>query len=342
MPGKEIVQDEQQITPDLNAIMEAGMQKFDGELEQAAAGTKAPEAANAPDPAAAPEVKPPEKKPDEKPAAPGSTETPVETKPAAAEPAPRFKSHEEAEKGYKHLQGEKTRTDEELVRLRSENEQLKTVDQRKAAADKAATHLRTMIVSENKKALAEINKLDADAEGYDDKVSEIWAQKDLAILNFQPTQGLPATPAPAAPAIPAPAAVKDEERGTRDESATPAADPNKVILDRVAELATAEGIDPTDEFFKMACQTTPANNESGKPISIDDQIRHAIGRTQTYLTAQGRAIGASADEQRRRQQAADLPLGEGNDGTRLPSSAAAPVARSLNDALEKVAEERRL
>jgi len=331
-----------QITPDLNlnAIMEEGMERFSGELEQAAAGEAEP----------SPETPGSDKGPDANKAAEEAAaaaaavaakpkDTPLPAGAGEPEVKPeefRFKSQPEAEKGYRHIQSEKTRLEEDNKTLRAQVETLSKADQVKADKVKAKEDLRVFIKTENAKALAAINKLDADTADYDEKVADIWADKDMAITGFIDQRAVPAVPA--APAAAAPAAAAAVTPAAAPAASDPAV---QMVLDRASELATAEGLDPKDEFFQLACLNTPDRDADGNPLPLDAQIGMAINRTKTYLTAQGRTIASNAEENLRIRQAADLPLGE-SAASRSAAAEKPAVPMSLNAALDRVAEERRL
>ncbi|MBU2550233.1 MAG: hypothetical protein KKB20_17625 [Proteobacteria bacterium] len=324
---------DQQTTPetvDLTKIFENGMQRFQGELDEAALGA-APVEDDGPDD----EISgPAEALAEETEEEPGSSETP----PEGDEPStPRFKTHEEAEKGYRNIQAEKTRLELENKALKSAQEAAAKAALEAEAKEKETADFLEFTKGRTKQALEEINALDPEDPDHEEKVALAWARMYADTRNFQYQP-----PAGAAP-------------GTRSEEPAPAAgpkpaegagepDPQAMALIK-GKLAEA-GLDPEDEYFwLLADRGVPTRDPQGNALTFEQSLAWAIETTKTHnqkieQRIQDR-IKAAAGKTGRSHQDQGLPLGRSGARRARPSGAAVPV-KSIGDALDLVQGERRL
>jgi chaperonin cofactor prefoldin len=270
-----------------------------------------------------------------------------EAPPPAAAPAQRFKSHEEAERGYRELQGKTTRAEQEAAEARrklaeleaaqaAQNER-RVADARRAEADQA---IDDYMAERTEKALEEIEALDPDDPEHRKKVARIYARRDSDVRKFaQNPAGKDGKPIGAAtegdqqvssPPLPA-------ERPPPAPPVVPAAAESRRVQVReyIDGRARAAQIDPEDELWVGVSLTTPTKDADGKSLSLDEQIEWTISRYNERRAA----------IQARARQAAHLPMGEGASAPRSPGSAGgdtAPTAVGLGDAIARANERRRL
>jgi len=335
--------DEEQTTLDLDKVMEEGQVKFDGELKEAAA---TPGETPTPDESIAakkekeeeepehPEKKVEEKKADEKPAKEVKEETPEKKEeeiPAKKpeikkeeKPAQQFEDHEKAEDGYRTLQGEKTKGDEDLKKSRERIKELEDAEKLKGEREKADKDFNEFAVDKNEEALKAIEELDPDDDEYQKDVAKIWAKKDGDIREF----------------------IREHPGASgTEEGATTETDQTTDAQNHVKELAKKADVDPEDEYFKLICQQTPTEDGEGKPMNFDQQIDWAINKTKNYLGLhkQGfqKGLEEAAEDKTKKEQEAALPLGKGaEEKPTVETDEVKPV--SLDDAVESSLEERRI
>jgi len=308
--------------------------------------------------------------------APGAAPT---GKPAApAEPPPkRFKSHDEAERGYSELQGKTTRAEQAAADARrvaeaataeaaaakaaveAANAKLADAEARERKAGEATSAaarqevvdaaLEVFATERREAALKEISALDPDDPEHNAKVAAIWGKVDVAVVKFTrnpvgkdgkpigvvepaaPAAAPAAAPvipaAPAAPAKPAaPGPAPDQAEAEKRKTA---------VINYIDGKARAAGIAPdTDELWWGISRSTPAVDDKGQKLTIDQQIDWAINKYNERIAA----ITATA------RQRSELPLGGGGHGPGGPGGAAAPAEgqASLDSAIAKANEARRL
>jgi hypothetical protein len=276
----------------------------------------------------------------------GDKAVPIKKEDKPLEPAPRFKSHEEAEKGYREVQSKATRAEQRAADLEKENlalkearDQARTDAERLAAQAVARTNVLSFGKERKKQALEAIDALDPDAPDYQDKASELLVQADIDIYdNIQ--QNRPA--APAGEKTPAPKASAGE---TPDEEAIA----REHLLGRIKE----SGIADDDELFWLFAGQAPSVDEEGKRIEFDRQIEWALERTKNYNSKQETRIKESIEKtagaRGRKKQEEEIPLGRGGnpagpgapeDGKEKPAEEKKPFG--LNDAMDFALSARRL
>lgn len=278
-----------------------------------------------------------EAKPQEQAAPPNPPAPPAQ--PATPEP-PRFKSHEEAETGYKNLQRDKTIVDQRVKALTEEIQRIKSQEQMKQDREAEETAFMGFAQARNEQALKEIDELDPDDPEYRKKAASAWARANKDIRYFSNTSGKPPQSGIPAqnqqPAPPAPAALPPQ--ADQDASAE--------AVSYVKEKLTAAKIPQDDLLFWKIARDVPATDPQGKPLDLDTQINLAIAETQNYRAAILGNTGispdaaAEADRKARATQAQHLPLGRSSADRAAVTPPAAPV--SMTDAISFAQEQRRL
>lgn len=320
-------ENDKETTLDLNQVMDEGMDKFQGELNEAAQETEdgsqetgdgSQEETITPKPTD--EASPPEGQKQE------ADET--GTREDAEKPADqgkdkgfRFKSQDEAESGYRHLQAKTTRIEQEAARLRADLKKVQDSEERKEKQEEQDKELLEYMTERHEQALTDIDDLDPDDAEYRKDVSRIWATKDVDIDVKRRAQG-----------------VEVEGQETEGQKKTD-------VWDDVTTSAKAADIDPEDDYFRMICTFAPTEDVEGKPMPFKDQIAWAITQTKEYhknqeLQFQERQRKA-AEKKSEEHQDENLPLGRSPaERTNLKPEETRPV--TLDDALESALEERRL
>ena len=341
MPKKK--DEEGQTTLDLDQAMAEGMEKFQGELAEAAGDKTIPETKPEEEGPAKEEDKTAqeekiEKKETEHPKEEESVkEVPPakEEKPVSEPPAKRFEDHEKAEEGYRHLQAKTTRLEEDLKQERTAREAEKKAREdaveKQKKFEEAEAGLVDYATERHEQALEEIEELDPDDAAYQKKVARSWAEKDRDIRRYEREHGL--MDVAVAPA----AAAKTE---------TPSGTGESTVSDQweyVGTKAKEAGIDfNKDDFFKLVCGTAPTKDEKGAPMTYDEQIDWAITKTKNYhstliASKTTEVVDLKAEGHQRRE----APMGRSTSDVLSPAKEPGkPV--SLDDAVESAKEERRL
>jgi len=329
---------------DLDKVMQEGLEKFEGELAEAASDDSDQPGSQ---PASPADQKPPEhpETPEEKPAdteesppehpeeGPAETE---ETPPEHTEEKPskpRFKSHQEAEEGYRNLQSKTTKAEQENARLKKELDELKGAKEREQEAERLAQEFETFAADKYREALEAIDELDPDDDGYNVNVSKIWAKRDGDIRRFEREHGTTGVQ----PAQPGTEEQPAAEIKTDDDART-----------YVAEQAQEAGIDPEDPGWQFLCTQAPSELD-GRKLSFEEQVQWALDEKKNYdeyrtsrqkQTEQERQ--AAAKKRSEEHQEKELSLGRGASSSRKKGAEEESKPVSLNDALDAVMEERRL
>lgn len=327
---------------DLDKIMEEGLEKFEGELAEAASketdqSGSGPSSPEKPGETEHPEHEEEAPEDDEAPAA--TDESPKgdkakETPKGDEAKETRFKSHDDAEEGYRNLQSKTTKVEQENARLKQELDELKNADKRKEEAQKASKDFEEFAEKRYEEALSSIDELDPDDAEYNKNVAKIWAKRDGEIRLYEREHGLTGARETA------PATVETGTGKTPEEEETAA-------RAYVAQKATEAKIDPKDPGWQFLCTQAPTEI-GGKVLSFEEQVAWAIEEKKNYdayrtsrqgmTDAEKEAEAKKKSEQRQNQE---LPLGRGPSSTKKAGEETAkPV--TLDDALQMVMEERTL
>jgi hypothetical protein len=264
----------------------------------------------------------------------GKSETKEKTSP---ENKHRFKTHDDAETGYKNLQGEKTRLEQRIKSLESENAEFKksaTAGQIQTDLAKADEEIEQFEIAKNKEALAAINKLDPDDPDHEGKVAAIWAKANREVRKFENQKlGSIETRVAAAENTTAEAKTREEEI--------------EAVRTHIREVISSEehGLEQDDPVFWYFASRAPAQDEQGEKMSLDEQIGWALENTKNhYAKIRGtihKEQEVAAAARGREHQEKNLPLSR-SAATRSASKAEDARPVSLDDALKEVRESRRI
>ena len=347
-----IVQVPEENTLDLDAAMKAGMRRFDGELYDAArdetresqghlpeqeeeeaqgeaAGLKAEEEEEAPGS---------KLKAEEEEEAPGSKLKAEEEE----KPKTRFTSHEEAEKGYKSVLGEKTRLEQKNKDLQDKLEKIESEEAARAADEELGKTVKERSKELHKVALDTIDSLDPedfeDNAAYQDRIAEVWAEKDSEFIRLMIPQIQ--TPGPEETGGSKPKAEGPEETGDSTPNVNEAWETAK-------KIAADQGIDSGDNYFLLVSQQAPETDDAGEAMSFEDQVNWAVEETKAYHAKTEDLIRerdkSAAKKKNLEYQQTHEHLGR-STATEAGQSAGRPVKKSvsLNDAVIHARESRRL
>jgi len=333
--------EEMQTTPDLDRMMTDGRPVFTGAAEPDESASLGPAAVMGPQAAETPaqNAEPPAAAPAEKPAVAPEKPKPAEETPPAGDY--RFKSHEEAEKAYRLLQGKTTKAEQRLKTLEQQIEEDKRRRRDAIATEDSDRQYMEFATERNAKALGEINDLDPEDPEYQKKAAACWARAHLDIRRFQPKapeipedlQGLPAATETTPPEPPAEAAVSTRR-----------------FVETVLE-GSKIGISKDDPLFWAYAEQSPSVDKAGKPLPLKDQIWWAVQKTLDYRRrSAGPASGGTPPGPPPGRTFAPSPAGPaaggqpmGRSGAFRPAASqpqASPV--SLADAVKNALEMRRL
>jgi len=334
------IDEETQITSDLDQAMREGQQTFDGGDSEGAA---APLITGTP----GPDEKTDEEKEEgkEKPAGEKTAteeETPEEIaartkkEDTPSEPAFRFKDHSEAEKGYRELQGRTTKAEQRAKAVEDELNRVKNADRIKAEAETLRATIVDFAATRRAQALEEIDALDPEDKEYRKKAATCLSQADIDIYEHYQTHGR-STP----PVI----TTKETSAGEGDDNVE-IGKGRKYVQEKIVD----EGFDANDPLFWQYAGHAPITDEKGRPTTLDTQIQWAVSQTKQYhdsiRTKLKTEEEARVAETVRKKQAADLPLGRGTPGGGTPAGKPATVQEdkpvSLSDAIEFAQDRRRL
>jgi hypothetical protein len=317
---------EQQTTPtdDLDVIVREGLEIFDPGDQTGEPGQET--VISGP---AKKEDAPEEKTPEQLQAEAAAVEAEAARKAAAF----RFKTHEAAEKGYKDIQGEKTRAEQRAAELEAENKALKDADrlkQEKADGDQAYEEFATQ---RHMQALDEIDKLDPDDAEYRKKVAQCWARSTVDIRNHEPAAPAPAVSAPA-PKAAAPE-VTDDPNPKEEE-----------IRGFIKDTIAGQGLDREDPLFWHFAELTPSKDEKGNPLDLETQINWSLEQVKNYhsrIVKKPTAAEAEAEAKEKAEnlQRQEMPMGRTGTG-RVPTSAEDDKPVTMADAVDHAQGLRRL
>lgn len=323
-----------QSTPDLDRIMLEGHPAFDGVMPLE--GDAVPGSAVTPGPDEAGTEKPAADKAAEGLAADAAAKEAAETarktkENTSPETGSRFKSHEEAERGYKELQGKTTKAEQRAAELETELARIRDAGKVEEVLAKNKTDLITYATKRREQALEAIDGLDPDAADYRTQAASVLAAADADVLDYRDTLRV---------------AGAETKTGQASAAGTDAADADAVVKHVQASIVKPEiGLEADDPLFWTFAGQAPTADAAGKPIPLDDQITWAVEKTKSYHNKLRGTDPAKREEEAaarsRTLQEQDLSLGRG--GARpagADKGAEKPV--SLSDAIDGALEQRRL
>lgn len=323
-----------QSTPDLDRIMLEGHPAFDGvtPLE----GDAVPGSAVTPGPDAAGTEQPADDKAAEglaaeqaaKEADEAARKTKADTPP---ETGSRFKSHEEAERGYRELQGKTTKAEQRAAELETELTRIRDAGKVEEAKAKNKTDLITYATTRRAQALEAIDGLDPDAADYRNQAASVLAAADADVLDYRDT-------------LPAATHRREQPAATPAVGGDDATDTVKYVQ---ATLQKPEiGLEADDPLFWTFAGQAPTAKANGEPIPFDDQITWAVEKTKSYHNKLRGTDPAKREEEAaarsRTLQEQDLSLGRGGSTRPAGADKGAEKPVSLSDAIDGALEQRRL
>lgn len=302
---------EQTTPPDLDVIMKEGLQQFDVSAE--------------------PEDAAPATVQDGGPAAADAGTTAGNNATTDVTPF-RFKSQDEAEKGYKHIQAENTRITERNKQLTEQIATRELDQQQQAQTEAVSLELEKAAQEMRMKLLDDIDALDPDDPAYRKQVAALQARADIAVARassmFLPRAVTAPPPSPLPPVTDNSTEVEQLRVYTRDVIAAP-------------EI----GLDPADPLFWSFAAQAPATDAQGQDIPLDGQIQWAVEQTKNYharlFQNDPARVAESASRSASQHALKGMPMGRAASG-------APPVSReqkeplSLSDALDEAINLRRL
>lgn len=225
--------------------------------------------------------------------------------------SPRFRSHADAEEGYRNIQAKTSKVEEENARLRQQLAEFEAQRDRQRQEDMQAD-IRRRSVKEYSDALQKIQSLDPEAPDHNEKVAEIWAETHLNVSSFRPTG--------------------DNQTDDGNGGASPKADADVTIgkaREYVDNQLASAGLDDDEKliFFAFA-SSAPDTGADGTPIGLEEQTAMTIEKTKQFL----------ADKRAKFLQEFDQPMGRsgptGPEGGRASSRSNRRIM-SLDDALQE-------
>lgn len=326
MDNDKIVTEPTQTTPDLDVIMKEGLKQFDIPPEESKP-TVEPISEAGTGPAAAVTK-------EKEDAAPAPATT------AAAETA-RFKSHDEAEKGYKNLQSELTRVNQQNKELTGKLTAKEQSDQQKLDIETATQEFETFATDLRTKLLNEIDALDPDDKDYRTKVAAAQARADRILA----TAGQKLTAAAKTPTTPAPAAPAPNAEKQTDNAKPTAEQITAYVREKI--VTPENGLDKDDVLFWTYAAQAPVKNEAGKDMTLDEQIQWSVEQTKQYHSAitppiDKSKIIADAAKIAAANQKREMPLGGGGNAAPARTEGDDNIQVSLSDAVDAANNLRRL
>lgn len=304
---------EEQTTSELDQALMEGLEVFDGQAVKPIADEPAEPSET--DPALQSEGQEPPEPVSEK-----------ESRPTAEY---RFRSHEEAEEGYRHLQREKTIAEQRAKVLEAELQKIKNAEKRRQEETKEDEAFEAYATQRHMQALMEIDELDPDDPDYKKKVAACWARSQRDIRKWQPrdTERV------------------EEKQETTDIGSVPHEDTLARIRAYTNEFIVKEGLAENDPLFWHYAAQAPVLDEQGRELPLDAQIRWAIAQTRNYhaaiLAEQRRRWEAEASARGRETAQREIPLGR-SAAEKPPGETEPARPISLAEALDSALEQRRL
>lgn len=239
----------------------------------------------------------------------------------------RFKTHDEAEEGYKSQQGHITKIEQENAKLK---EDAKARDDAEKAEKERKTREAAIYeysIGRNEEALKEIGDLDPEDEDHQKKVAEIWARATGDTRQFEPEIESITPSDDDGKSIPASA----DNGNTSPADAGNGAGTDSDIIKYVDDTAVAAGIDPGDLTFQHYAGIAPVSDQDGKAMTLKDQVQWAIEETKKHEATKRTKILSEAE----------IPLSRSGIG-RVSGGKEETKPVSMDAALSEIEEDRRL
>jgi len=191
----------------------------------------------------------------------GADKAPENSDSSSDQPQPRFKSHEEAEKGYRELRAKATKAEQELAQIRAAEKAAAEKD----AAEKAGQDLEEKAAEAYLATMQEADAEDPEDPDYHNKVARIWGRHHAKMAQL----GLSHAPEPASSA---------------PEETRPEPEPEPVTPERVEKMAAERGLSEDDlVIFRGLAGKVPAVSIDGRALSLSEQVDLGVKMTKEYV-----------------------------------------------------------
>ncbi len=266
------------------------------------------------------EDSPPDARPEEADTGEAAETAPMESESEAAQkkeepekrPRYRFKSHDEAERGYREAQSKMTKDSAELARIKAAYEKLIKEKQARDETErrqKEKEAFQQHVMERRREIYNQIDELDPEADDYTERRAALEAQFEAEARYWEPP---PEEASDSAPEPPPEITSRDRER----------------LWKLVEDTARAEGLSVDDPVFLHYQANAPTVDESGRELSFDEQLSRVIEQTKTY----------HADQAAKTRAAAESPINRGTHREKQPPKEGGvplTLASTVNDTMRK-------
>jgi len=190
----------------------------------------------------------------------------------------RFKTIEEYDHGYRHVQSHASRLEQENKDLREREK--KRREEVAAAEERAAREVqfRKYAAERRTQLMKDIGELDPDADNHAEELGRLYAESDADIWSFQ--QSPPPIEKPAGGDTPTkegdtPPNAPESELPPE----TPTLEEQETAYQTVITAVEAAGVPLKDPTFQGFSAKAPATDAAGNPIPLDQQAQWAITQT---------------------------------------------------------------
>lgn len=204
----------------------------------------------------------------------------------------RFKTHEEAEKGYEEKQSRVTKVEQENAKLREQaTDNEKSLEKMRAAEEaekeeQRQTAIEAKVLDYSRKRhdeiLEEIEALDPEDAEHRSKVADLWSKVGADVRRFEKeAANAPIEEPEKKPGEPVKA---PEEKVVKP--AEPSEDPEKddvEALSYVGSRVKAAGKDINNPVLQRSAMFAPQANDDGTELSLDEQVDWAIESSDKFI-----------------------------------------------------------
>jgi hypothetical protein len=183
-------------------------------------------------------------------------------------------------------------------------------------------------------ALKKINALNPDDDTYEDQVADVWSAKDVEVSRWMLANSVQ------------PAARQVEPAAENAAGQPPATGDDLDPWAYARSQAEQADIDPEDQFFVNACHNVPSRDDQGKPRSLEDMVSQVIKDTKAYHARLEARFKQRQEKESKalseKHQQVNQPLGRSGGSPPAADRSGEVKPMWIDDALEKVAAERRI
>lgn len=252
----------------------------------------------------------------------------------------RFKDLDSAESSYNELFRLRQKDLDKLKKYEDQDRSQQAQQQKQQQYEQFDQKLTDYSRRRHAQALKDINALDPEQPDYEDQVADIWAQKDVDVTRWQRDN---------MPVVEKTVSLPDTSQSEDTAASSQTSDSGSQDVDPWAYAyseAEKAGIDKDDPVFIHWCHQVPAKDENGNVRSLEDRVQQVINETNAYHDKKHQQF---LDEQKRKakqvsegHQRASQPIGASAAAPKDKGSTSPPKRLSIDDALTKVASERRI